>query len=82
MPGKDDDKDLAELETSFDFLGARPGAMTATLDHRRQDHEWKKNDPEGYKKDLEQMCKAMCGDKWEAEYQALLSEEFSEESRD
>lgn len=82
MPGKDDDKELGELESTFDFLGARPGAMTATLDLRRQDLEWKNKDPDGYKKDLEEMCKAMCGDKWEDEYQALLLEEFPDESAD
>ena len=39
-------------------------------------------DPDGFKKDMEKMCKAMFGDNWEVEYNAMLREEFPEEFED
>lgn len=75
----DDDKALAELDKSFSLLTTDPYSEAAYEMMKKRDHEWKQKDPEGYKKDMENMCKEMCGENWEAEYDALLREEFPEE---
>jgi hypothetical protein len=75
----DDDKALAELDKNFDLLTTDPRSEAAYGMMKRRDKEWKEEDPEGYKKDMENMCKEMCGDNWEAEYDAFLREEFPED---
>jgi hypothetical protein len=51
-------------------------------ERRKKEQEWKKRDPEGYKKDMEKLCRDMFGDRWEIEYKAMLKEEFPEEFED
>lgn len=75
----EDDKALAELDKNFDLLTSDPRSEAAYEMMKKRDEEWKQRDPEGYKKDMENMCKDMCGENWEAEYQALLREEFPDE---
>lgn len=74
-----DDRALAELDKNFNLLNTDPHSEAAYEMMKKRDTEWKQKDPEGYKKDMETMCKEMCGDNWEPEYQALLREEFPEE---
>ena len=75
----DDDKTLAELDKDFSLLTTDPRSEAAYEMMKKRDQDWKEKDPEGYKKDMENMCKEMCGEHWEAEYEALLREEFPEE---
>jgi hypothetical protein len=75
----EDDRALAQLDKDFDLLKTGPRSEAAYEMLKKRDSEWKEQDPEGYKKDMENMCREMCGDKWEAEYVALLREEFPEE---
>jgi hypothetical protein len=75
----DDEKALADLDNSFDLLRRDPLSQAQYETLKKNDVEWKRRDPVGYKKDLEKMCRGMCGDNWEAEYEALLREEFPEE---
>ena len=77
--GNDDDGSFADLDKSFQLLS---GNIEAGIQHehqKMQDRLWKETDPEGYKKDMERMCKAMFGDNWQPEYEAMLKEEFPEE---
>lgn len=75
----DDDKALEELDKNFDLLTSDPQSVALYETMKKRDEEWKKIDPEGYKKDMENMCKEMCGENWEAEYELLLREEFPED---
>lgn len=75
----DEDKALADLDNSFDLLGRDPLSQANYEKARQNDRQWKERDPIGYKQDMEKMCKQMCGDNWEAEYEALLREEFPED---
>jgi|WetSurMetagenome_2_1015567.scaffolds.fasta_scaffold991558_1 hypothetical protein len=79
MMDADDDKALADLDNSFDLLRRDPLSQANYELLKKNDVEWKRRDPEGYKKDMEKMCRDMCGDNWEAEYKALLREEFPDE---
>lgn len=72
-------KALDDLEKSFRILDSSPEQEFASDMMRKRDEEWKRNDPEAYRKDLERMCKEMFGDNWEVEYQAMLREEFPEQ---
>lgn len=80
MPDRDDDI-LKDLDKSFNMLKTDPASEAAYETLKSKDLEWKLNDPDGYKKDMENMCKEMFGDKWEVEYKAMLAEEFPEESQ-
>ncbi len=71
--------ELAELDEAFSLLNRNPAMEAACKEARDRDKQWKKRDPEGYKKDMEDMCKQMFGEKWQIEYEAMLREEFPEE---
>ncbi len=75
-----DDKELAGLEEDFKLLMGDSKGQTAYEGLKLGDKEWKEKDPESYKRDMADMCKAMFGEKWEVEYQAMLLEEFPEET--
>ncbi len=80
MSDSDKKQSMEELDKAFDLLSKRP--VTRTPGHTvalRDDKEWKLTDPEGYKKDMQAMCKEMFGDNWQVEYEAMLKEEFPEE---
>jgi hypothetical protein len=79
MSDKQDKEIMADLDKSFDLLRTDPMSEAAYQETKNKDRQWKINDPVGYKKDMEEMCKAMFGDKWEREYQLMLKEEFPEE---
>ncbi len=79
MSTSDWEKDLAELEKSFAMLGLNNKASEAYQIRKAGDEQWKVRDPEGYKKDMENMCKAVLGDDWLPAYEAMLREEFPEE---
>lgn len=77
--GRDEDKELAELDTSFNLM---VGDIKAGVEYERiklKDKTWKESDPEGFKKDMEKMCKDMFHDNWQIEYEAMLKQEFPEE---
>jgi hypothetical protein len=76
-----DDENLGEIEEAFTLMNRNPEAETAYKQARNNDEAWKARDPEGYKKDMEDMCKQMFGDKWQIEYEAMMREEFPEESQ-
>ncbi len=80
--GRDDDKTIGELDRSFEMLLTNPSAATNLERLKRDDKAWKQLDPVGYKKDMEDMCKAMFGEGWRVEYEALVREEFPEEFED
>jgi len=82
MTQSDDEKILAELNKGFDMLTTDPASEAQYVELKGRDEEWKKKDPDGFKKDMEKMCKAMFGDNWEVEYNAMLREEFPEEFED
>jgi hypothetical protein len=77
--GSNDSKDLAELDKSFNLLAGNTKAGLEYEQLKLKDDVWKRTDPEGYKKDMEDMCKSMFGDTWEIEYAAMLREELPEE---
>lgn len=74
-----DDENLSEIDEAFTLMNRNPGAEAAYKEANNRDKEWKARDPEGYKKDMENMCKQMFGDKWQIQYEAMLREEFPEE---
>jgi hypothetical protein len=80
MSNSDDKKALEDLEKSFMLLTTDPLSQAAYEQRRAQDLRWKERDPEGYKKDMEKMCREMFGDGWQIQYEAMLREEFPEES--
>ena len=82
MSNTDDEKIRAELDKSFNLLTTDPLSEAEHEKLKARDREWKKDDPEAYKKDMENMCKAMFGNDWEMEYTAMLREEFPEEFQD
>lgn len=79
MTHSDDENYVDELDKSFRLLVTDPAAEAAHEQMKARDREWKERDPEGYKKDMEQMCRQMFGDNWKPEYDAMLREEFPEE---
>ena len=78
----DEERDLAELDASFNLLVGNTKAGLAYEEIKRQDGQWKTSDPEGYKKDMEDLCKSVFPDNWEIEYEAMLREEFPEDFDD
>jgi hypothetical protein len=79
MSNKGDEAGIKELDEVFDLLGT-PAQMRRVHEVvRPDDKEWKNKDPESYKKDMEEMCKAMFGENWKAEYELMIKEEFPEE---
>jgi hypothetical protein len=82
MALSEEEKIRAELEKGFGLLTTDPMSEARQEELKARDKDWKKNDPDGYKKDMEKMCKAMFGDAWEVEYDAMLREEFPEEFED
>jgi hypothetical protein len=79
MPDNDDKTIMEEIDKGFDLLKTDPASEAAYQDMKQKDVQWKKTDPAGYKKDMEDMCKEMFGDNWEREYTLMLKEEFPEE---
>jgi len=75
----DQDNDLAEIDEAFGLINRNRAMEAACNEARGRDKKWKARDPEGYKKDMENMCKQMFGEKWQIEYEAMLREEFPEE---
>lgn len=73
------DNELAQLEDDFNLLMGDAKKQTAYEERKLGDKQWKETNPEEYKRDMAEMCKAMFGDKWEIEYTAMLREEFPEE---
>jgi hypothetical protein len=79
MTDNDERKDIAEIDEALALL-ARPSLTDPRRSElRREKEEWKATDPEGYKKDMEKMCKDMFGDTWQSEYESMLREEFPED---
>jgi len=79
MSISDEDKALLDLDKALAMLGPSSKAGVAEQLRKARDDEWKRNDPEGYKADMEQMCKAMFGDDWRPAFEAMMREEFPEE---
>lgn len=79
MTEHDKDKTMAELDEAFNLLNVDLVAQSQYERIKARDRDWKRADPEGYKADLEKMCRAMFGGQWEIEYDAMLREEFPEE---
>ncbi len=73
------DTSLDEINEAFQLMGRDPLTEFTRREFKQKEQEWKEQDPEGYKKDMEKMCREMFGDKWEVEYQAMLREEFPNE---
>jgi len=73
------DDELAEIDEAFTLMNRNRGVGAACKEARDRDKQWKERDPEGYKKDMKNMCKQMFGEKWQIEYEAMLREEFAEE---
>jgi hypothetical protein len=73
-----DEKELAQLDEDFKLLLADAKGRAAHDGLKLRDKEWKEKDPESYKQDMADMCKAMFGERWEVEYKAMLLEEFPE----
>ena len=79
MSNTDEKKALEDLDKGFSLLVTDPVSEAAFEKKKAEDLEWKRTDPEGYKKDMEKMCRNMFGDDWQVEYDAMLREEFPEE---
>jgi hypothetical protein len=80
--GKKEDQEAADIDRSFQMLSGNLKASLMQETIRMRDDQWKTEDPESYKKDMEQMCKHIFGDRWRTEYDAMLREEFPEEFMD
>lgn len=74
--GKDEDRGSSDIDKSFQLLAAGSKIRVEQEEHKIRDSAWKAADPEGYKKDMEHMCKEMFGDRWQVEYEAMVREEF------
>ncbi|MEJ2717129.1 MAG: hypothetical protein P8182_08310 [Deltaproteobacteria bacterium] len=79
MTRSDDENYSDDLDKSFRLLVTDPASEAAHEQMKARDREWKQRDPEGFKKDMEHMCREMFGDDWKKEYDAMLREEFPEE---
>ncbi len=79
MGKSNDDKQMTDLDKAFSLLTTTPQEEAAHEKHQAEQLQWKLTDPVGYKQDMEKMCREMFGDEWEAEYEAMLREEFPEE---
>ncbi|MBI4965919.1 MAG: hypothetical protein HY913_21755 [Desulfomonile tiedjei] len=73
------DENLAEIDEAFGLLHQKRSMETVCNEAKDRDKEWKQRDPEGYKKDMENMCRQMFGEKWQVEYETMLRGEFPEE---
>ncbi|MEW6351420.1 MAG: hypothetical protein AB1646_20395 [Thermodesulfobacteriota bacterium] len=80
MTHSENDSPLGALEQSLNMLTRRGQCLEAFKEIKARDLEWKTTDPGAYKKDLEEMCRKIFGDQWEAQYRILLREEFPGES--
>lgn len=78
MTLSDDEKFTAEIDEGFKILSEGTSIEAARREFISSKQSWKDNDPDSFKKDMEEMCKKIFGDQWEAEYQAMLQEEFPE----
>jgi hypothetical protein len=78
--GDSQNREAEELDESFQLLSGNLKSAIENQQLRSRDQLWKATDPEGYKKDMEQMCKEMFGDRWRTEYEIMLREEFPDES--
>lgn len=76
---KDEDKEIEDLDDTFTFLTGNPKAQPVYRQAKDRDQEWKQRNPAGYKRDMELLCRRVCGENWKAEYEAMLREEFPEE---
>jgi hypothetical protein len=79
MSDYDDKKVIADLDKSFDLLTTDPLAEAQYQNLKLKDEDWKRTNPDSYKEDMKNMCRAMFGDHWEIEYDAMLREEFPHE---
>jgi len=79
MAKHDQDKTITELDEAFNLITVDPLSQSYYEQTKARERDWKRTDPEGYKKDMEKMCRTMFGDQWEIEYEAMLREEFPEE---
>ncbi|MBI5571302.1 MAG: hypothetical protein HY914_15265 [Desulfomonile tiedjei] len=77
--GRDDDKTIKELDKNFELLLTNASGAANLQRMKQDDRIWRVKDPIGYKKDMEDMCRAMFGEAWLVEYEALLRDEFPEE---
>jgi len=80
MTVSDDEKALAEIDEGFQMLGREVSLEMARRHSIDAKENWKTNDPESFKKDMEEMCRKIFGDQWRAEYDLMLKEEFPEEN--
>ena len=80
MTSPDDEKILAQIDEGFSLLGEKASLEVARRDFFAAKEDWKAKDPEGYKKDMEEMCKKIFGDRWQTEYELMLKEEFPQDS--
>jgi hypothetical protein len=79
MTVSDDEKWAAQIDEAFNLVGKPTALEVARREFLSVKENWKTGEPESFKKDMEEMCKKIFGDEWEAEYQAMLKEEFPEE---
>ena len=79
MSDSDQEKTLEDIDESLRLLNDPGHGVYDYEERKRGELQWKMTDPDGYKKDMEKMCREMFGDSWEVEYQAMLREEFPEE---
>jgi hypothetical protein len=79
MTRSDDENYLDDLDKGFRLLVTDPASEAAHEQMLARDREWKQRDPEGFKKDMERMCREMFGNDWKKEYDAMVREEFPEE---
>ena len=79
MSSSDEDNELEGIEEGLRLLNDPGHGNYEHEQRKRREEEWKLNDPDGYKKDMELMCREMFGDDWELEYEAMVREEFPDE---
>jgi hypothetical protein len=78
MTESDYEKLAAEIDEGLKILGQGSSMEVVRREFLSVKQTWKESDPESFKQDMEEMCKKIFGDQWEAEYQAMLKEEFPE----
>lgn len=79
MKDSNERKGLEEIEEGFRLLNDPGTGDYAYEERKRRDQEWKRRDPDAYKKDMERMCREMFGNNWQVEYEAMIREEFPED---
>jgi hypothetical protein len=75
-----DGKSFDDIDEGFRMLSEKTSLEASRRDFIEVKQDWKTKDPEGYKKDMEEMCKKIFGDQWQFEYELMLKEEFPEDS--